>query len=164
VADVDNRGLIFRSDPDSLGRFRAAGWREMNGAAGWTVASAPAMVFDERGRPDALRGIVAQFRSRVGGGTVCSTDADCLEGEICAEYGERFSLCVSSDQRFARVFEHRSLGIDGIAPGILESIDEWPTLLEQFCSTLRGERGFAPSPWSSEFLLGGTPCVDAPPF
>ncbi len=159
VGGSNNRGLLFRSDPETLGAFEDSElWMEMNGTEQWVVASAPAMRWDDR-QTAGLRGVITQFQAS----NTCGTDADCASDENCVSYGPN-NLCMLSGGRFARLFEWRSIGIDGVNPGILESINEWPTMLRTYCRTLRRERTRAPAPWSGESLLGGVTCPVAPTF
>lgn len=124
-------------------------WGQIWGNQGVPTAASPALLRDER-QPPGLRGVVPQYQ---GCGTACPS------GSICTTVAGS-AACVA-DGRFVLVTETLSTGMDGLTPGLLESFNEYPTMLRQFCVDVRLERGFAPSPWNAE---PGDPCSNAAVF
>jgi hypothetical protein len=150
---------LLRSDPGVVQSLIGSRWLEMDGPRDWALLAAPALLRDDR-QPAGLRGIVPQLRQedRCVAGAVPST---CLADEVCTAVDTSLSICAIPGGRFARAREYQSIGMDGLIPGLLESLNEWPELQRTFCAGVRAQRVHAPAPWTGET---GDSCIDAPVY
>jgi hypothetical protein len=150
---------LLRSDPGVVQSAFGTRWLEMDGPRDWALAATPALLRDDR-QPPGLRGIVPALRAE-DECTVGQVPSGCLSDEVCTPLDTGRSICAIPGGRFVRVREYQSVGMDGLIPGMLESLNEWPQLQRTFCATIRGQRVHAPAPWTGET---GDSCIDAPVY